>query len=319
MNINYKCYEYKITGSSHHKNNTPCQDFVRKKQFDESAILVACDGAGSAKRAKEGSEIFSEFFLNALIEINNKITKSKPGDWLVDEVVKSVVKSREGLRSKTNSNELAEFHTTLVSSVVRQNGGFFAHVGDGFGIALTNIEQSLNVASSEPENGEYANETFFVTENNWIKHLRITPYTGTPLFVAVMSDGAASLFFKGNEPDIGLIKEFIIKFLYSKNRLDFLKEYFNSESANQKSNDDKSISFMIADTDINYFVKMLGGDNTLKKDDPSFTQTGIAGKNTNNIPNVFGSTQKKTNLFKILGSILTLVFLIIVFLIYISN
>src|SRR6185295_12338925 len=44
---------------------------------------------------------------------------------------------------------------------------------------------------SSPENGEYANETYFVSGTEWSEHLRITPFASPVLEIALMSDGAA--------------------------------------------------------------------------------------------------------------------------------
>jgi hypothetical protein len=44
---------------------------------------------------------------------------------------------------------------------------------------------------SLPENGEYANETYFVTGDGWQAHLRLLPIPEPVTMIALMSDGAA--------------------------------------------------------------------------------------------------------------------------------
>ena len=42
---------------------------------------------------------------------------------------------------------------------------------------------------SQPENGEYANQTWFVTSENWEAHLRVIPLNKPVKQVILMSDG----------------------------------------------------------------------------------------------------------------------------------
>ncbi len=85
---------------------------------------------------------------------------------------------------------LRDFACTLVGCVVSSGGGFFFHIGDGFAI---HQQASGQAQLSLPENGEYADETYFVTDDNWHDHLRITPIEAPTAesFIGLMSDGPA--------------------------------------------------------------------------------------------------------------------------------
>lgn len=50
---------------------------------------------------------------------------------------------------------------------------------------------ALPVRVSLPENGEYANETYFVTGEGWQDHLHLLPLGEPKQMIALMSDGAA--------------------------------------------------------------------------------------------------------------------------------
>jgi hypothetical protein len=59
---------------------------------------------------------------------------------------------------------------------------------------------------SLPENGEYANETYFVTGAEWREHLRVVAVPASTR-IALMSDGAGSFVMaKGNG---GLFRPFV--------------------------------------------------------------------------------------------------------------
>ena len=60
---------------------------------------------------------------------------------------------------------------------------------------------------SLPENGEYANETYFITGDDWLPHLRTTPFAGTIRCVSLMSDGAMP--FAVNKGKTGMSGPFI--------------------------------------------------------------------------------------------------------------
>jgi hypothetical protein len=79
------------------------------------------------------------------------------------------------------------------------------HIGDGFGVA--EFDGLLPVISL-PENGEYANETYFVTATDWPDRLRFMPLAAAQSgCVALMSDGAGP--FVVNRERTGLFAPFI--------------------------------------------------------------------------------------------------------------
>ena len=81
--------------------------------------------------------------------------------------------------------------TTLVGAVAEGERGFFFHIGDGVAVAEARDAGQPPVVSL-PENGEYANETYFATGEHWREHLRVTSLPQPPRLLALMSDGAAS-------------------------------------------------------------------------------------------------------------------------------
>ena len=106
-----------------------------------------------------------------------------------------------GTRSKPPAARLAElaasarlalddYSCTLVGCVASRGGGCLFHIGDGYAIFQGAVGESV---LSRPENGEYADETYFVTDENWKDHLRLTPLAapGRGCVIGLMSDGTA--------------------------------------------------------------------------------------------------------------------------------
>jgi hypothetical protein len=252
-NNNTICDNVKVVGSSHITKKIPCQDFSISEIYNNNVILINCDGAGSAKYAEIGSKLFAELFFIELKSISDILKNNNPGEWIIDEIVISISNVRKQIRNKFKITTLSDYHTTLVAIISGENGGFICHIGDGYGLAITDRDFFI----SEPENGEYANETFFATESNWIKHIRITPFGGVIKFLGVMSDGAGSLFEshgKFNNLNLYILLNELIK---AKSHKDILNNFLSNETANKKSNDDKSISlFLNVTTDFKSLLKI---------------------------------------------------------------
>jgi len=242
----------KVQGPSHVQTGTPCQDaFVTQVSSDGQWVsLVVSDGAGSAARAEEGSKLVTQIFSEKLLEIANLLNTRPPGGWINDYVIQQMVDVRELLRKKVGTDDIKDFHCTLVASLVGPSGGFLIHIGDGSLIGGTveeglsdpkSLHLKINV-QSKPENGEYANETFFVTEKDWIKHLRITPI-GKVDWLLLATDGGCALCLKNeSSPQISNIEEMVQYLLKTpeENRSKAIESWLGTDGAKQLSNDDKT-------------------------------------------------------------------------------
>jgi hypothetical protein len=191
---------FNSVGESHSSTQTPCQDavFVQTAKDHQWVVAVVCDGAGSAKHSLEGAKITCAEFGQALLGILNDLESRVPGAWINDAVIRSALSVRDALRQKAGADDLRDYHTTLVAVLLGPTGGFSVHIGDGavFGARVTiKGDKALwddNFIISVPQNGEYSNETFFITEGDWVKHLRITPMPSLD-WIMIGSDGGCSI------------------------------------------------------------------------------------------------------------------------------
>ena len=241
-----------VMGQSHQTSQIPCQDkFSCKVSADGRWLSVAVsDGAGSALNAEAGAEITSTIFCEELLGLSIQLESRAPGEWINDFVVECVLKVRNQLRNKAKSDDIKSFHCTLVAALVGPEGGFSIHIGDGciFGGQFNNdsqrgeVELNSNFVMSKPENGEYTNETFFITEGNWIKHLRVTPLPRLDWVVACTDGGAALIM----EKEIEVKPKFLVPFFqelisakFTKNN--YISEVLSDPKANALTTDDKTI------------------------------------------------------------------------------
>lgn len=190
-------------GTSHIRGNIPCQDSAVVDISDDGNWLATtvCDGAGSAKYADEGSQYVSSHFNSKLLELADRLRSKPPGGWVNDSIIRSVIEVRDGLRLLARGDDLSDYHTTLVAVLLGPNGGLSVHIGDGAVFAGEATVDKLSkkwiinaYSASAPENGEYANETFFITESAWLKHLRVLPLPKVNWAVLATDGGAEFLF-----------------------------------------------------------------------------------------------------------------------------
>lgn len=241
-----------VVGQSHLTTSTPCQDkFQIQTSRDGTWLALAvCDGAGSAEFAEQGATITSQYFCQELIKLSQALDTRTPGEWINDFVIQCVIEVRNQLRSAAKSDDIRKYHCTLVAVLLGKSGGFSIHIGDGavIGGSLKQGNQSKEVELnseffiSKPENGEYANETFFITEGNWVKHLRITPLP--PLdWLVVSTDGGASLLL---DNDFQVKPNFLSPFLETliNNKFtdhSYIQSVLDDPKANKLTSDDKTI------------------------------------------------------------------------------
>lgn len=184
-----------VAGFSHQEEEIPCQDAHAILTTPSGwLIAVVSDGAGSAPRSGEGSRSFCDEVTSHLrarleeaqINVSTQMDEVTLRLWVESAIEK--VREDLFLLASANDGSLRDFHATLVGVVAGAKSGMLFHIGDGAGCA-TNLRNMSNSILSEPENGEYANETYFATQEDWRAHLRVTPFGPDYDLIALMSDG----------------------------------------------------------------------------------------------------------------------------------
>lgn len=191
--MGWRVFAAAATGKSHLDGGIPCQDAFFSKRVGDTLVAAVCDGAGSQPLSHLGAAALSQGIVQALAQRledggSLPVEDAVALHALVADAIATVRGALERV-AVCDGAELQQFAATLVGVVAHAQGGAFFHVGDGQGVAELADGQ---VALSLPENGEYANETYFVTGEAWREHLRIVPFAPGATRLALMSDGAAS-------------------------------------------------------------------------------------------------------------------------------
>jgi hypothetical protein len=249
--MSWGVFQASAIGSSHIERQLPCQDACETWTNGNVLIAAVADGAGSASRSELGSTL-------CVTQVVDGLRKHFEGVGEQAEASGSLAASRSQLvgiiddaRKKiaelaaSNSLEPRDLACTLVGVVAElPDKGFFFHIGDGCGIAEFE-DPSISPIVSMPENGEYTNETWFVTVEEWKSHLRITPIKGSIGTIAVMSDGAMPFVMSRDQKS--LYPEFfnpVANYLKQKDQAEGnmgLHSILASDRTKSITNDDKTL------------------------------------------------------------------------------
>ena len=199
--MNWRVFLASATGKRHLEEGTPCQDYGCHGFSRGLFVGVVCDGAGSAPESRKGAEFVAQKLVAYLPDaLADEFQGAADVDVFRVAVEAVLERARLELAEQqgicdpqdegTGNASLRDYACTLVGCVSGEGRGFFFHIGDGFAVHLNGPGPST---ISFPENGEYSNETYFVTDRDWRDHLRLTPFVngeGESL-VGLMTDGSS--------------------------------------------------------------------------------------------------------------------------------
>ncbi|HZO92501.1 MAG TPA: PP2C family serine/threonine-protein phosphatase [Candidatus Baltobacteraceae bacterium] len=236
----------RATGTSHAATGAPCQDreafrIVEDCDGGEAVVAVVCDGAGSAPLADSGAELVCEAIRSLAAGFvadrgSSALQDSDVHAWIAD------IRRRIEETAAAESAEPRDYACTLVFIIAAERRTFCGQVGDG--AVVLNDEDGLHVALW-PENGEYANQTFFVSQEDAAAHLRITRCGPIRDFV-LFSDGLQRLALdEAQRAPHGAFFQPLLDTVRGADALDATKDqlaaFLSSDRVNAKTDDDKSI------------------------------------------------------------------------------
>lgn len=190
---NWKIISHTMIGTSHLEQGKGCEDVIKSITTEDTVAIALADGAGSFSKAFEGATIATEKCSKWLLNNFEWAYIAKKSDiknrLLYNTIKKSII--RKAIKEKS---KLEEYSSTLLFVAIKGNRYIAGHIGDGvIGIITTSGD---NVVLSEPERGEFANNTFFTTSSRIYRHFRL--HRGTITHISsffLMSDGSADCLY----------------------------------------------------------------------------------------------------------------------------
>lgn len=185
------------TGRSHAAANTPCQDRIGSNRREDMAAIALADGAGSRARSEYGAAIAVRSALRLLTTQFDELYMLCEQDPAAARafIHKRLMRAlqRQAKRLQCDESALA---STLLCAAHKGDRFVAAHLGDGV-IARVNT-QGVASTLSHPDNGEYANTTYFITDPSALNKIRLYHGSDTSDLagLVLMSDGCAESLYE---------------------------------------------------------------------------------------------------------------------------
>jgi len=204
------------------------------------------DGAGSASRSQEGAEFFCHRFVEFFEDFFSsggvlpEVTRAICETWLAE--------TREALREFALSDQanLREFACTFLGAILGKTGARFLQVGDG-AIVFSDVRDQYAWAAW-PEQTEYANVTYFATQDDAEAHLQFEEGKADVFEVALFTDGLQRLALQMSTKSV---HDPFFRHLFSRLRTEppgtsngmesALVELLNSPPVLSRTDDDKTL------------------------------------------------------------------------------
>lgn len=183
-----------IQGTGHKKGDVPCQDKTFQLEQDGVHVIALADGAGSAHLSHYGAERVVEDVAQYIAEHFQEFVAEEDGNRVKQAILQMLLESLAE-EAEWRECDIRDLASTLLLAAANEDRFILAHIGDGV-IGYLDGDQ-LKIASA-PDNGEFSNETTFVTSRDALAAMRI--YKGelkNKAAFVLMSDGTEqSLYHK---------------------------------------------------------------------------------------------------------------------------
>lgn len=188
----WKTVNYAVQGRGHERDNMPCQDKTLAMAKNGVQVIALADGAGSARYSHFGAEAALKAVSAFMAEHFDALINSPDGVKVKETIL---AKAKEALENEAEklACSLQELASTLLVVAIKGDVFMLVHVGDGI---IGYVKEGEVKIASTPENGEFANTTFFLTTPGVLAKTKLIKgkTSGIQGFV-LMSDGTAESFY----------------------------------------------------------------------------------------------------------------------------
>jgi len=247
--MSWKHVSLSVTGKSHIERNEPGQDYCRAGDVRlgdrDFFIGLAADGAGSTSCGGEGAEITCESLFDSIVSAIRD-----HGDvvsFTDEDIVAWITTARDAIsaRAGEKSQRVKEYACTVLGIVAARDKTILFQIGDG---CMVTGDGTGYLPVFWPEQGEYANTTYFLTDDDFRDHIKTEHREQTPVEIAMFTDGLQNLVlqYASRSVHAGFFRPL---FAALRNETEcspaalssYLKTLLTREDVNARSDDDKTL------------------------------------------------------------------------------
>ena len=242
-----------VQGTAHARSGAPCQDAHAYTSLPGNvAVLAVADGAGSADHSELGAQAAVVAAVDALERALGAAWPATTVEW--DGLfLDAYLKARQGVICLAEEQGLKPraLASTLLCAVVSEHGLAVAQLGDG--VAVAGLEGGAWFVAAAPQRGEYANETYFLTQGDALPPLDVRLYPDPVLAVAAMTDGLLRLVLdmQRNEPHVPFFKPLLAFAAQAGDEGEAAQQlaaFLMSERVSARTDDDKTLVLAVRPT-----------------------------------------------------------------------
>jgi hypothetical protein len=236
-----------VVGTSHVGVGQPCADAcvvrILGPRRNRLLLAVAADGAGASERSAEGARLAC----SAIVERAETRGSTGLGDFGRDEAVGWLEAARARIAEAASAEKLdaRRFSCTLLVALVDARRAVFLQIGDG--VIVYRGPGDSYVPAFWPQTGEYANTTWFLTDDDFVERLQTTDADAVHE-LALLTDGlqALALRFRTREVHGPFFQPMFERLRQEPageagGLLTELQAFLDSPPVNQRTDDDKTL------------------------------------------------------------------------------
>ncbi len=239
-------------GTSHKKQQLPCQDYGRCIISQNIIIGAVADGAGSAKYSDIGAKFAVETALSYLWEFQKKKPywqersrprSDEPVRKLFVKTLERVVTAlqKQAVKGGYSLNDLA---CTLLVFVATPHWIAAMQIGDGF--IVVRCQEKDHQLLFPPDKGEFINETTFVTSSNALNEMQVCVQPGKLMFICASTDGLERVAIRLSDwtpfkPFFQPLEECLYEDTHLAQKDEYIRNFLDSDRLNARTDDDKTL------------------------------------------------------------------------------
>ncbi len=177
-----------VIGSAHVAGGAPCQDdHAVACPEGETLIAAVADGAGSALHAEIGARRACNAFVAC---VSRRLEELSLDGWEEADLRALVSETRSEIVSlaEASGNALGDYACTFLAAVIGPRRAAFIQIGDGAIVQGAGDDDGWALVFW-PQRGEYANSTFFLTDEDALERIEIGLAADGVTEIALLSDG----------------------------------------------------------------------------------------------------------------------------------